>query len=36
MELDADMHWADGDVGPEPVTLRGFGLSPAGALVAHF
>lgn len=36
LEIDAAMHWASGDVGAESVAVRQLGLSPAGALVAHF
>lgn len=36
MELGGAMHWAKGSVGDREVSLRQFGLSPAGALIVRF
>lgn len=36
LEVDAAMHWADGDVGSEAATIRQFGIAPGGALIGQF
>ncbi|MBW2527988.1 MAG: hypothetical protein JRI23_27655 [Deltaproteobacteria bacterium] len=36
LEVDAAMHWADGDVGPDSVSVRQLGIAPGGALIGQF
>jgi hypothetical protein len=36
LEIDAAMHWAEGDVGSDSATVSQFGLAPGGALIGQF
>ncbi len=36
LEVDAAMHWAEGDVGEASVAVQQFSVAPAGALVVRF